>query len=129
MPGYPGDAEAFTNVTVAGNTVINTGNLSIGVASCQGCVIEDNLVIQGQSDFNSVGIQAHENGTRESVDQPMTAIQVINNTIYFNETAQYTTGIRVGTEGTGHVVASNVILSAATTSLGCFQYDLAPSAY
>ncbi len=130
-PGYGSSyAESFSNIVIAGNTVVDVGNISIYTASCQNCTIEDNLVIQSQSAFNSTGIQAHlSSGTRDAVDQAMNAVQIINNTIYFDQPSVSFTGIVVGLEGTGHVVASNLILANSAKRFDCLGYDLSPSAY
>jgi hypothetical protein len=128
-PGYPNVAESFKNVVVTGNTIENVGNISILMASCQNCVVENNLIIQGQTAFGSTGIQAHYNGSRESVDQAQTAVQILNNTIYFNTPAPTNVGINVGLEGSNYVIASNVIIGAGSTQLSCLNYDLATSAY
>jgi parallel beta-helix repeat protein len=121
--------EIFTNITISGNVVENVGNIGIMVAYCQNCVIENNLVIQGQTDFNSTGIQAHYNGSIDSTDSPMNAVQILNNTIYFQTTTADSVGITVGQQGTNHVIANNVILGSTPNMLHCLDYDLSPSAY
>ncbi len=121
--------EGFTNITISGNVVENIGNVGILVAYCQDCVIENNLVIQGQTGFNSVGIQAHYNGDIDSTDTPMNAVQVLNNTIYFQTTPDGSVGISVGQQGTNHVIANNLILSSTPNIFHCLDYDLSPSAY
>jgi parallel beta-helix repeat protein len=127
-PGYSNYAEAFTNVTIAGNTVVDVGNVSIFVSSCQNCTIESNLIIQSQAGFNSTGIQAGT-GSRDADDLPMNAVQVLNNTIYFDQPTVTLVGITVGQEGSGHVIASNVITAASAGQLYCLGLGLAPSAY
>jgi parallel beta-helix repeat protein len=121
--------EIFTNVTISGNVVTNVGNVGIMAAYCQNCVIEDNLIIQGQSAFNTTGIMAHYNGSIDSTDTPMNAVQILNNTIYFQTTATDSVGIQVGLQGTNHVIANNVILGSTPNMLHCLNYDLSPSAY
>jgi hypothetical protein len=67
------------------------------------------------------------------VDEVSSNISVINNTIYAtsNTTSGYT-GIDVGIEGTGYVIANNTVTMMASTNgngESCFSYGLAPSAY
>ncbi len=121
--------EGFTNVTISGNVVKNVGNVGIMVAYCQNCLIENNLIIQGQTGFNSVGIMAHYNGSVDPQDVPMNAVQILNNTIYLQTTATDSGGIQVGLQGTNHVIANNVILGSTPNMLHCLSYDLSPSAY
>jgi len=44
-PGYAWDGESFDNLIIRGNTVINTGNLGIGCASCTNVLVENNTII------------------------------------------------------------------------------------
>jgi hypothetical protein len=120
-------AEGFTNVTISRNTVVNVGNTAIQMASCQGCTIENNLVIQGQTAFGTNGIYVHYNGTRDPLDLPQTAVKVLNNTVYLASSVQ-NTGIVVGLEGKDYVIASNAVLGTGH-NWSCFGYDLAPAAY
>jgi hypothetical protein len=124
--GYAGP-EFFKNATVRNNRVINMGNVSIGVTSCSNCVIENNLIIQGQS-FGGAAISAPDKDRDVAKgDGPLDAVTIRNNVVYYAATGGGT-GIRLGTEGTGHVVASNAILSAGSNST-CFALGLASTAY
>jgi hypothetical protein len=131
VPGYPTLPEGFTNVTIAGNRVINAGDASIVIASCQKCVIEDNLVIQGQPGFGSQGIVAYPDGTQAADDLPLDAAQVLNNTIYFAAADAQSTGIVVGGQGSNHVIAANAVLSSSSSTSGwsCLDFDLPVTAY
>jgi hypothetical protein len=121
-PGY-GTAEGFRNVVIARNLVHDVGNLSIGVAACDGCLIEDNVVVQAQP---GVAISAPD---RESGagDLPLDAVTIRNNSILY---APGTSGaaIHLGSAGTGHEVVSNAVLHGGTSG-ACFQADLPDSAY
>jgi parallel beta-helix repeat protein len=129
-PGYDNYPESFTNVVIAQNTVVDTGNVGIFMASCQNCTIEDNLVIQSQAGFDTTAISVHlTSGPRNPEDQMQTGVQVLNNTIYFDQPSARATGIAVGLEGTNYVVASNVVVSTSAVQFECYGYDLPASAY
>jgi hypothetical protein len=128
LPGYGADPERFTNATIIGNKVINVGNTSIGISSCQNCIVEDNLIVQGQPKFGAGGITAHPNGTRDAIDGALDAAQILNNSIFFGADVQ-NTGIIVGGEGTNHVIAGNAVMGSGTKEWGCLDFDLAASAY
>jgi hypothetical protein len=121
--------EGFKNVTISGNVVKNVGNASIQLAYCQNCIVENNLIIQGQSGFDSSAIVAHYNGDIDPQDLPMNGVQILNNTIYMQTTSNNSSGIVVGLQGTGHVVANNVIVGSTTHMFSCLAYDLSASAY
>jgi hypothetical protein len=135
------------NVEISDNVIVNGGNVGIGLQNCStGCFIKNNVIY---SDIPSDrGIYAVMSAARTGVgtctpdspvagvtcvDEVSSNISVINNTIYAttNTTSGYT-GIDVGIEGTGYVIANNTVTMMATTSgngESCFSYGLAPSAY
>jgi len=123
-PGYS-TAEMFSNVTIRGNTVTNLGNMSIGVAACHGCVIENNVVINRQS-INATAILVPASGS-DAGDWTCDQITVRNNSIDIDGGQ----GIGVVSEGSGHVIANNAIYDSGAGSggVGCFRYDLPGSAY
>jgi len=120
-------AEYFSSLVIRRNTIINVGNISIGTMACQNCLVENNLVIQQQPDFNSTLI-AVPNKSRGSEDIPSSNVTIRNNTLYA-DTPSSVVGIRLGGEGTGHSASNNVIYSAGAGSVTCFTYDLEDSAY
>jgi parallel beta-helix repeat protein len=124
--GYGGEAEAFRNVTIRGNTVKNVGNLGIGLNSCQGCVIENNAVIQEQAIESA--LIAVPDRSRESNDLALGAVKIRNNTLFARSTRPVK-GIVLGGEGTGHQSLSNALLSLGSGGFTCFEYDLAHSRY
>jgi hypothetical protein len=125
--GYGSEAESFRNVVIRDNTVVNMGNVGIGVNACDTCLIENNVVIHEQA-FDTTGIAVPELD-RASDDLPMTSVTVRNNSVLIGA-ASGGTGISLGGEGTGHVAVSNVVRYLGTkNSWACFDYDLAPSAY
>jgi len=105
--------------------VTNLGNMSIGVAACHGCVIENNVVINRQG-INATAILVPASGS-DSGDWTCVQITVRNNSIDIDGGQ----GIGVVSEGSGHVIANNAIYNSGAGSggVGCFRYDLPGSAY
>ncbi|HET9034072.1 MAG TPA: hypothetical protein VFN25_14355 [Dokdonella sp.] len=127
-PGYT-EAEGFTDVTIRGNRLHNVGRIAIGVASCQRCVIENNLIVQenATTDFDSIGIAAPDR-SRAANDLPMDAITVRNNSTYFGPNAAGY-GISLNEEGGAHLLVSNAIHYAGSGTFACFDVDLLPTRY
>lgn len=117
-------AEAFTNITIKDNKIINVGNIGIGIAACDNCVIENNIIVQGQA-FGFTAISA-PNRTRGADDQVLNNVTIRNNSIYMSSGSK---GIVLGTEGTGHTVVSNAIHYTGTGTFTCFDLGLTASAY
>jgi hypothetical protein len=118
--------EGFVRTIIRGNTFRNVGNVAIALASCQDCVVENNVIASEQS-FGGIGIAAPA-VARASDDLPMTRLTIRNNALYL--TAASSIGIRLGDEGNQHVVVSNALQS--TTSGGswsCLSLNLAFGAY
>jgi hypothetical protein len=123
---YP-DPEFFRNVVIRGNRVVNVGNVAIGVSACQRCTIENNVVVQGQP-FSGNAIVAPATD-RRSVDDMLNAVTIRNNTVYYPSGISGT-AITLGAEGSGHIVASNAVVSAGgTDGFKCFNLGLAPASY
>jgi hypothetical protein len=121
--GYS-DAEGFHDLTIAGNLVEDVGNISIGVAACDTCVIENNVIVQSQ-EGDAIAAPDRDRGTN---DTPETAVTIRNNSILYTSGISGT-AIVLGTEGTGNVVVSNAIKTGGGASGTCFQADLAATAY
>jgi hypothetical protein len=120
--------EAFVRVVVRGNELRNVGNVAIAVASCSDCVIENNVVEHEQS-YAIYAISAPAVGRDPVEDGPLDRLTVRNNSIWVGG-AGGGVGIRVGTEGGGHVVVSNAVQSTtATSSWACFSLDLPLGSY
>lgn len=122
--GYSG-AESFTNVTIRNNKVVNVGNVSIGVTSCDTCTIENNVIFQQQTTFGSTAISA-PNKTRGDTDVALNNVTIRNNSIF---TSARGTGIKLGIEGTGHIITSNAIHYSGSGTFSCYSVNLAASAY
>jgi len=68
-PGWEWQEEAFYNVTIKGNIVVNTGNVGIGCASCVGGIIESNVIINDQPyKFSGIKVPVREEGNIKSSD-------------------------------------------------------------
>jgi hypothetical protein len=124
--GY-GSAEGFTNVVIAGNTVRNVGNLAIGVGACANCTIENNVIVHDQS-FGITAIAAPDRSSGPG-DLPQDNIIVRNNSIWIGPDSGGT-AISVGEMGDDHVIVSNAIHYAGTSSsFNCLNVDLPLTAY
>ncbi len=118
--------EGFVRVIIRGNTIRNVGNASIAMGSCQDCIVENNVIINEQA-FGGVGILAPATA-RALDDLPLERLTVRNNSIYMS--AGDSTGIRLGDEGTQHVVVSNAMHSTATSGgWSCLSLNLPLAAY
>jgi hypothetical protein len=123
--------EGFSNVLISGNTIINPGEVGIQTTICSHCTIENNLILAGA--MGSIGIAwGQPIGQHPAQDPDGTAGIIRNNTIYFDNGGQGGNGIVVGEEGTGHVIANNVIFTTtAPTSdrFGCLNLPLPHASY
>ena len=115
--------ESFKNVTIDGNTIINVGNVSIGVNACQDCVVQNNVIVNEQG-LNDAAIQAPaiDRGPGDATDEH---IVVRNNSIYGDSG----TGISLIKEGKRHEVVNNAIHLAGHKPSRCFMLDAAPGTY
>lgn len=105
-PGY-NEPEGFVNLVIRGNLVVNMFNVGIGVASCAGAIIENNVIInESAADLRAI---AAPDRSRGNDDTAMTNVTVRNNSIYLRNANADTIGILVGEEGTNHKIISNVI--------------------
>lgn len=122
-PGY-GTAEGFVAPVIRGNLLVNMFNVGIGVASCTGAIIENNIIIN-ESATDLVGIAVPDR-IRDANDMAMSDVTVRNNSLYLRNASPSTVAIKVGGEGTGHVVVSNLI---STDNGNGFAMNLANGAY
>lgn len=121
-PAY-GTAEQFTNVTIRGNRVENVGNVAIGTASCQGCTIENNVLIQNQSfGMRGISVPAQLPGAGDASSLNMI---IRNNSIWTN----IGTGIALN-EGSNHTIVSNAIQATGSSSAwNCLDATLPANSY
>jgi hypothetical protein len=112
------EAERFEDVTIAGNRVLHVGNLGIGVSSCVGCTLENNVVTNAQA-FPSTGI-AVPSRPRSPEDAPLDNVVVRHNSIAMHSG----TGLALRTETEGLTVVNNAI---ALDSGACFETSADPA--
>ena len=121
------------NAVFSGNTIKNGGNLALTVTGCPDCVIENNLIINEL--IEARGISVASGPVRSGIADDVNTRNIIrNNTIWYGPNASNGgTGIEVGTEGTGHIIANNTVTYSAASTGGngfsCFSYPLALASY
>ncbi|HJW75165.1 MAG TPA: right-handed parallel beta-helix repeat-containing protein [Thermoleophilia bacterium] len=125
VAGYGGQgmAERNDHAVVRGNTIINAGNVSLGVNSCLDCLIEDNLVINTQQATR--GIMVPYNASALPDTTPGTRNTIRNNTVYVTSAGM--AGITVGGEGTGHIVSNNVVQTPSGGT--CYSWQSAAGSF
>jgi len=124
-PGYS-SPEGFIGVTIRGNRVSNTGNTLIGVAACQHCIIENNVIVNAQS-YGATAIAVPDRGLGAG-DLEQDNVVIRNNSIHLGDGGG--TGINLGGQGDQHSALSNAIhYTGSSSSFNCFRFELSPSAY
>jgi hypothetical protein len=119
-------AEGFVRAVIRGNTLRNMGNVAIALGSCQDCIVENNLIEHEQA-FGVVAILAPALA-RGAEDLPMSNLTVRNNSVFTHSADS--TAIRVGDEGSAHVIVSNALQSSAVAGgWACLSLDLAAANY
>lgn len=127
----------FHNTVITGNTIINGGNIALHVASCPGCILENNTIIQNWSvgNYGIVVTPYPYNwyfANQGRVDDVNNANIIRNNTVWFGpntggSSSYPNTGIWTQTEGTGHIISNNTVTSEQPTgTLNCYRHDLPP---
>lgn len=123
-PGGYAEPEGFNGVVIRGNKLVNTFNTGIAVASCPGAIIENNVIInEGAAGFTGISAPDRFGQAKDSV---MSSVSIINNSIYMRNGNAETVGIFLGGEGTGHVLANNIV---STDAGNCISLDLPDNAY
>lgn len=122
--GYAED-ESFKNVVIKDNYVKNVGNVAIGLSNCQDCVLENNLIVQRQT-MAGYAIAVPDRSS-DVADLPLNNVTIRNNTVVNSQDASVI-GIKMGGEGTGHIVVSNAIVSEGS-SITCLDLPLDNSSY
>jgi lipopolysaccharide export system protein LptC len=119
--------ESHTNTIIRGNVLRNVGNISIGIASCVDCIIENNIVVQTMIG-GATGI-ASPNRSTSPPDADVSGTIVRNNTVYFGGNASGQ-AYSVGERGSNYVVTNNIgYFDNPQPGDSCFNFDLAASAY
>jgi hypothetical protein len=118
-PGYAKE-EAFYNVTIRKNTLINVGNVAIGCASCDGVSIDDNTIID-EGNVLTYGISVPAKA-EDSVKSKNVVIR--NNRIVYDNPNGY--GVAVGGEQLSKILSNQVYQPHAST-VECFRRTAANS--
>jgi hypothetical protein len=116
------DAERFERVRVARNTVLDVGNVGIGLSSCADCVVENNVVSSAQA-FSTTAVLA-PNRPLDGGDAELSSLVVRNNSAWL---ASGGVGVSLPEQVDQHVVVSNAIQLGASGS--CFGGVSDPGAY
>ena len=128
----------FRHATFSGNTLKNTGNAALVIASCPDCVIENNLIIQDWDyTYPTTGILAAAETARLSPADDVSDRNIVrNNTVWYGPRHVHgALGISIRNEGTGHIVANNSVHYSSTSTVNtwggvnCFAYPLALTSY
>jgi parallel beta-helix repeat protein len=124
----------FRNTVISGNTVVNYGARGITLSSCPDCIIENNVLISNISGgFRQIGIWMPTSASADAQDDINERNVIRNNTIWFGSSSNGgAVGIRIGTEGMGHIISNNTVYYGSTTAgngVSCFDYSLALTAY
>ena len=113
-PGYSKVDEAFYNVKIFNNKLINVGNVAIGCASCEGAMIHNNEIID-EGEVLSMGIKVP---VRTENTLKSNNISIKNNKIFLNNLNGY--GISIG-GAHKTVVTGNEINLPRDTKKECFE--------
>lgn len=122
------ELEGFSDVLIAGNTVVNYPGAMIGVEICNRCWVTGNYLYSSQAaTFADLGIAIpqKDSSTPCCSDVLGSNVVVSSNTIYMAAPNQYSRAIEISRDGTGHTVVSNLIYmgASATTASACFTTD------
>lgn len=107
-PGYSSE-EWFKNVVIRENVVINSGNISIGCASCVDVLIEKNRITHSNTTFHS-GIKIPV-GPEDSLKSDRVVIQGNYIGIYGEDTRYIKAGIEVVNDGDFTIAENSVWLN------------------
>lgn len=120
-------AESHIGTIIRGNVVRNLGNVSIGVASCIDCIIENNIVVQ-----NMIGgalAIASPNRPTSAPDADVSGTVVRNNTVYFGSGGSGQ-AFYVGERGSNYIITNNIAYYANSQAGDvCYSFDLPAGSY
>lgn len=110
-PGYD-TAEHFRGLVLRNNRVINLGGCAICLTSVPGAVVENNLVVNNNPNYNvGIVIPDRDYGAGDAADG---GAIIRNNTIVLHRAAAWNEAIALRTTaGAGHQVVSNLIYFGA----------------
>ncbi|MGV6850699.1 MAG: choice-of-anchor Q domain-containing protein [bacterium] len=99
------DFEINSNAVISGNFIKNVGSTIIGIASCDHCLIENNVIIQSNIGADAIAVPTFLGGGNNGINSDTT---IRNNTIFYDDMAAGI-GIRLGSEGSGYFIENNII--------------------
>ena len=105
-PGYSFE-ESFEHLVIRGNTVMNTGYLGIGCASCVDVLIENNIIInEGDMFFEGVSVPNRNEDTVKS-----SGIIVRNNEVVLSLSSIYKSkqGFKIGPKDGSFTINNNTV--------------------
>lgn len=120
--------EAFTNLVIRGNTVRNMGNIAIAVNACVDCLIENNVVIAGQTFAGATTLIRAPGAIRGGEDAALNHLRVRNNSLYARASGG-ALGIRVDTEGSNHEIVANALRYTGSGVWSCLAVDRTAASY
>jgi len=87
-----GSTDQFLGLIIRGNKVINVGNLGIGCTSCENALIENNVIVQEQNNFDGtiISIPSKSIGDFSPGDAPTFNVTVRHNSIFVNSSRAFT---------------------------------------
>jgi hypothetical protein len=106
--GGDSDWTYFRNMTVRRNAVLNVTGEAITIGQAPGVIIENNVAAFTPTTTWNSGIVAPYQAARAGQDDVQNGTVIRNNTVYM-PLGGTGNGLVVGAEGTGHVIANNVI--------------------
>ena len=132
-PLYP---EYEINYTVRANLFVNTGNIGINTQACQGCTIENNVLVRDEAwdGFTAISVTQMGNGGNGTPVANNANVNIRNNSVFMlgSTGSGENYCVSLGGSGTGHSVTNNLCMYGAVGpgTLGhCFDMPLASSAY
>jgi hypothetical protein len=104
---YP---DFFQNLVVDSNTILGFGEIGATVSSCQNCTVSNNLIVGDNQNASSGSFCiVSGGGVVDQYDFGSSTTTIVNNTCYFANAGSGGRGITIRSEGSGYVVANNVV--------------------
>lgn len=113
-PGYATE-EAFHNLTIKNNTLLNVGNIGIGCASCVNATIENNKIID-ESNILKAGVKVP---VRKEDNVKSNNIRISKNSIVL--TQQKGVGVSIGGEHEFIVINNDIRQPKSTIAVNCIE--------
>lgn len=121
-------SDLLQSALVDSNTIQAYGEVGIAVSSCQNCTVSNNLIMTDNKDATSGPFCILSGGgVVDEYDLGSTDTTIVNNTCYYANAGNYGRGISITSEGSGYVVANNVIdfdTTMGKRTFYCTDYQL-----